>query len=67
MPIIPQKPISPEGGGAEQTSIRFPRGWGARLEKAARHRGMTKSELIRAAIEPVLAAEDAYKEDAKAS
>lgn len=67
MPVIPQKSISPEGGEAEQSSIRFPRGWGARIEQAAKRRGMTKSELIRTALEPVLDAEDANQEDAKAS
>lgn len=67
MPVIPRQSISPEGGQSEQVSIRFPRGWGARIDQIARHRGMTKSELIRAALEPVIATEDTPQEDTKAS
>jgi len=50
MPVIPQKPISPEGGEAEHLSIRLPRGWRAAAEQIARQNGMNRSEYIRSLL-----------------
>ncbi len=57
MPVIPQKPISPEGGESERLTIRLPRGCEARIDEVARQRGVTRSEYVRTALLALLDAE----------
>jgi uncharacterized protein (DUF1778 family) len=53
-----QQPLTPEGGESERLYARVPRGEIARIEQAAKRRGMTRSEFIRLALSQV-----AYDED----
>ena len=48
-----QQPLTPEGGESERLYARVPRGEIARIEQAARKRGLTRSEFIRLALAQV--------------
>jgi metal-responsive CopG/Arc/MetJ family transcriptional regulator len=67
MPVIPQKPISPEGGISERITIRLPRGCGPRIERMARQHGMTRSEYVRTVLLEVLNTESPQEVSAEAS
>jgi hypothetical protein len=40
-------PLTPQGGEAEKVYAKVPRGEVARIDQAARRRGMTRSQFIR--------------------
>ncbi len=53
-----QQPLTPEGGESERLYARVPRGDIARIDQAAKRRGMTRSELIRLALSQIAHNED---------
>ena len=42
-----QQPLTPQGGKAEKVYAKVPRGEVARIDQAAKRRGMTRSQFIR--------------------
>jgi predicted DNA-binding protein len=47
-------PVLPEGRAMKTLSLKLPARLSARLERAAKKRGQSKSEIVRAAIEQFL-------------
>lgn len=62
-----QKPLSPEGGRGDLVAARLPRGSGDRIERVARQRGLTRSEYVRSVLQAAIEADEALKEDVRAS
>ncbi|HVA41846.1 MAG TPA: hypothetical protein VNF50_00015 [Acidimicrobiales bacterium] len=54
-----QKPLSPAGGEADRIALRVPTGQRSRLTRAALRRGCSMSEVIRLALDALLAEEEA--------
>ena len=53
-----QQPLTPEGGESEKLFTRLPRGEMARIDEAAKKRGLTRSQFVR-----LILSQAAYDED----
>lgn len=54
-----QKPLNPEGGVAQSLRARLPHEDMARLDEIVRRRGVTRSDVVRAAVVAYIDTEDA--------
>ncbi len=54
-----QRPLNPQGGGAEKLSTRCPNGTGHRIAHLAAQRGQTRSEYVREVLLRAIQADEA--------